>query len=152
MTESRGALTREDGSTLAWRRVDGEGPTVVWLGGVHSDMTGTKAEVLAEQHAAQRADGRELCDELVGPAGDAVHEQVRAQEAERGDRRLDVALRRGAPAEEPRHLQREEELEAPPARERVPRNSRARAPRARMPVQCRKQHKPTRPWWASRQK
>lgn len=52
MTESRGALAREDGSTLAWRRVDGEGPTVVWLGGFHSDMTGTKAEVLAEQAKA----------------------------------------------------------------------------------------------------
>lgn len=52
MTESRGALTREDGSTLAWRRADGEGPTVVWLGGFHSDMTGTKAEVLAEQAKA----------------------------------------------------------------------------------------------------
>lgn len=52
MTESRGALTREDGTLLAWRRVDGEGPTVVWLGGFHSDMTGTKAEVLAEQARA----------------------------------------------------------------------------------------------------
>jgi pimeloyl-ACP methyl ester carboxylesterase len=52
MTESRGALAREDGSKLAWRRVDGEGPTVVWLGGFHSDMTGTKAEVLAEQAKA----------------------------------------------------------------------------------------------------
>ena len=49
MTESRGVLTREDGAKLAYRRVDGEGPTVVWLGGFHSDMTGTKAEVLAEQ-------------------------------------------------------------------------------------------------------
>jgi pimeloyl-ACP methyl ester carboxylesterase len=29
--------------------VAGAGPTVVWLGGFHSDMTGTKAEVLAEQ-------------------------------------------------------------------------------------------------------
>jgi pimeloyl-ACP methyl ester carboxylesterase len=52
MTESRGALAREDGSKLAYRRVDGEGPTVVWLGGFHSDMTGTKAQVLAEQAQA----------------------------------------------------------------------------------------------------
>jgi pimeloyl-ACP methyl ester carboxylesterase len=52
MTESRGALPREDGSNLAFRRVEGEGPTVVWLGGFHSDMTGTKAEVLAEQAKA----------------------------------------------------------------------------------------------------
>ena len=49
MTDSQGVLTREDGAKLAFRRVDGEGPTVVWLGGFHSDMTGTKAEVLAEQ-------------------------------------------------------------------------------------------------------
>ena len=52
MTESRGVLTREDGLKVAYRRVDGEGPTVVWLGGFHSDMTGTKAEVLAEQAKA----------------------------------------------------------------------------------------------------
>lgn len=52
MTESPGALTREDGSRLAFRRVSGEGATVVWLGGFHSDMTGTKAEVLAEQAQA----------------------------------------------------------------------------------------------------
>ncbi|WP_297506443.1 alpha/beta hydrolase [uncultured Caulobacter sp.] len=52
MTESRGALAREDGLNLRYRRVDGEGPTVVWLGGFHSDMTGTKAEVLAEHAKA----------------------------------------------------------------------------------------------------
>jgi pimeloyl-ACP methyl ester carboxylesterase len=52
MTESPGAVTREDGSKIAFRRIEGEGPTVVWLGGFHSDMTGTKAEVLAEQAKA----------------------------------------------------------------------------------------------------
>lgn len=52
MTESPGALTREDGSKLAFRRISGEGATVVWLGGFHSDMTGTKAQVLAEQAQA----------------------------------------------------------------------------------------------------
>lgn len=52
MTESRGVLATKDGSKLAWRRVQGEGPTVVWLGGFHSDMTGTKAQVLAEQAEA----------------------------------------------------------------------------------------------------
>jgi pimeloyl-ACP methyl ester carboxylesterase len=36
------------GAALAWRRVAGVGPTVVWLGGFHSDMTGTKAQVLAD--------------------------------------------------------------------------------------------------------
>ncbi len=52
MTESPGALTREDGARLAFRRISGEGATVVWLGGFHSDMTGTKAQVLAEQAQA----------------------------------------------------------------------------------------------------
>ncbi len=36
------------GYRLAYRRVKGEGPTVVWLGGFRSDMTGTKAEALAD--------------------------------------------------------------------------------------------------------
>jgi pimeloyl-ACP methyl ester carboxylesterase len=48
MAESNGALNRPDGEKIAWRRVDGAGPTVVWLGGYRSDMTGTKAEALAE--------------------------------------------------------------------------------------------------------
>src|ERR1700710_1863627 len=48
MTELSGFLDRPDGERLAWRRVDGAGPTVVWLGGFRSDMTGTKAEALAE--------------------------------------------------------------------------------------------------------
>ena len=37
-----------DGVRLAWRRVPGEGPTLVWLGGFASDMTGTKAQALAD--------------------------------------------------------------------------------------------------------
>jgi pimeloyl-ACP methyl ester carboxylesterase len=48
MTESSGLLDRPGGEKLAWRRVDGAGPTVVWLGGYRSDMTGTKAEALAD--------------------------------------------------------------------------------------------------------
>jgi pimeloyl-ACP methyl ester carboxylesterase len=48
MTERVGFLARPDGETLAWRAVDGAGPTVVWLGGFRSDMTGTKAEALAD--------------------------------------------------------------------------------------------------------
>jgi pimeloyl-ACP methyl ester carboxylesterase len=48
MDETRGSLARPDGEKLAWRRVDGAGPTVVWLGGYRSDMAGTKAEALAE--------------------------------------------------------------------------------------------------------
>ena len=46
MSETSGDLER-DGQRLAWRRVDGAGPTVVWLGGFHSDMAGTKAQALA---------------------------------------------------------------------------------------------------------
>ena len=36
-------LLRPDGETLAYRRLAGAGPTVVWLGGFNSDMSGTKA-------------------------------------------------------------------------------------------------------------
>lgn len=52
MKELQGFLDRPDGSRLAWRRVEGAGPTVVWLGGFKSDMSGTKAEALAEWAAA----------------------------------------------------------------------------------------------------
>src|SRR5207253_646345 len=48
MTETSGFLERPDGERLAWRRVAGAGPTVVWLGGYRSDMAGTKAEALAD--------------------------------------------------------------------------------------------------------
>jgi pimeloyl-ACP methyl ester carboxylesterase len=48
MSEIEGFLPRPDGEKLAWRKVEGAGPTVVWLGGFKSDMTGTKAEALAE--------------------------------------------------------------------------------------------------------
>jgi len=39
-------LTCRGGETLAWRRVEGDGPTVVWIGGFRSDMEGTKAMAL----------------------------------------------------------------------------------------------------------
>lgn len=39
-------LKRPDGETLAFRRIEGEGPTVVWIGGFRSDMEGTKALAL----------------------------------------------------------------------------------------------------------
>jgi pimeloyl-ACP methyl ester carboxylesterase len=48
MNETSGFLARPDGERLAWRRVAGEGPTVVWLGGFRSDMAGTKAQALAD--------------------------------------------------------------------------------------------------------
>ena len=39
-------LQRPDGERLAYRKVEGSGPTIVWLGGFHSDMLGTKAVAL----------------------------------------------------------------------------------------------------------
>ena len=41
-------LTRLDGETLAFKQIDGSGPTVVWVGGFRSDMEGTKALALDE--------------------------------------------------------------------------------------------------------
>lgn len=48
-------LPRSGGGSLAFRRLEGRGPGVVFLGGLHSDMTGTKATALA---AHCRAAGR----------------------------------------------------------------------------------------------
>lgn len=48
MGEEAGLLDRGDGVRLAFRRIAGAGPTVVWLGGFMSDMTGTKAQALAD--------------------------------------------------------------------------------------------------------
>jgi len=53
MSETCGEHVGPDGVSLAWRKVAGAGPTVVWLGGYRSDMTGTKAEVLAGWAQAQ---------------------------------------------------------------------------------------------------
>ena len=53
MSEEIGCLDRGDGETVAWRRVAGRGPTVVWLGGFMSDMTGTKAQALADWALAE---------------------------------------------------------------------------------------------------
>src|SRR5258706_9725255 len=47
MTETSGWL-EHDHARLAWGRVDGRGPAVVWLGGFRSAMSGTKAQALAE--------------------------------------------------------------------------------------------------------
>ena len=41
-------LNRGDGERIAYRKVEGAGPTVVWLGGFHSDMEGTKALAVAD--------------------------------------------------------------------------------------------------------
>jgi len=48
MSEVSGELVRPDGERLAWKRVEGRGPAVVWLGGFKSDMAGTKAQALAD--------------------------------------------------------------------------------------------------------
>jgi pimeloyl-ACP methyl ester carboxylesterase len=53
MSERAGFLERPDGAKLAWRRVEGRGPTMVWLGGFRSDMAGTKAQALADWALAQ---------------------------------------------------------------------------------------------------
>jgi pimeloyl-ACP methyl ester carboxylesterase len=46
VAETSGRL-EHDGVEIAWRRVAGVGPTVVWLGGFHSAMAATKADALA---------------------------------------------------------------------------------------------------------
>jgi pimeloyl-ACP methyl ester carboxylesterase len=56
MKETTGRLDRPDGEQIAWRRIDGRGPTILWLGGFRSDMTGTKAQALADwAHERDRA-------------------------------------------------------------------------------------------------
>ena len=55
MTETSGFLDHE-GARLAWRRIAGHGPTVLWLGGFHSEMTGTKAQALADWAASAGRD------------------------------------------------------------------------------------------------
>ena len=52
MTDSLQHLVRNDNLRLASRVVHGTQPTVVWLGGFHSDMAGTKAQILADQARA----------------------------------------------------------------------------------------------------
>lgn len=54
-TELAGAL-EVDGAAIAWRRVPGSGPTVVWLGGFRSEMSGTKAAALADWAASRNHD------------------------------------------------------------------------------------------------
>ena len=46
MSEQIQRLQRPDGETLAFKKVEGLGPTVIWLGGFRSDMEGTKAVAL----------------------------------------------------------------------------------------------------------
>jgi len=53
MQDDTGTLPAADGTPLAFRRIAGKGPGVVFLGGFHSDMTGSKAAFLAEWCAAR---------------------------------------------------------------------------------------------------
>jgi pimeloyl-ACP methyl ester carboxylesterase len=47
MAETTGRLDRANGTSLAWIRLDGRGPTIVFLPGFRSDMTGDKATAMA---------------------------------------------------------------------------------------------------------
>jgi pimeloyl-ACP methyl ester carboxylesterase len=47
MNQTTGRLDRNNGTELAWVRLQGRGPTVVFLPGFRSDMTGDKATALA---------------------------------------------------------------------------------------------------------
>ena len=47
MTETIGRLDRDNGTELAWARLSGRSPTIVFLPGFRSDMTGDKATALA---------------------------------------------------------------------------------------------------------
>jgi pimeloyl-ACP methyl ester carboxylesterase len=51
-SETTGRLDRGDGVGLAWAKLAGRGPTVVFLPGFRSDMTGDKATALAAHCAA----------------------------------------------------------------------------------------------------
>ncbi len=55
MTETTGRLDRGNGIELAWIKLEGNGPTVVFLPGFRSDMTGDKATALAGFCAEQGA-------------------------------------------------------------------------------------------------
>ncbi len=54
MQEETGRLDRGDGIALAWARLAGRGPAVVFLPGFASDMSGAKATALAGACAASR--------------------------------------------------------------------------------------------------
>jgi pimeloyl-ACP methyl ester carboxylesterase len=53
MSEESGRLVRADGVDLAWKRLPGRGPTIVFLPGFRSDMEGAKALHLAGFAAAR---------------------------------------------------------------------------------------------------
>ncbi|MCX7932748.1 MAG: alpha/beta hydrolase, partial [Rhodovarius sp.] len=58
MTEETGSIPARDGTPIAYRRLSGRGPGVLFLGGLRSDMTGAKATALAGWAAEA---GRAFC-------------------------------------------------------------------------------------------
>ena len=52
--EDTGTIAAADGTPIAYRRIAGNGPGILFLGGFKSDMTGTKAEALSVWCAEQR--------------------------------------------------------------------------------------------------
>ena len=56
--ENSGRLDRGDGVELAWARIEGRGPTVVFMPGFSSDMAGSKALDLGSRTAASDAGPR----------------------------------------------------------------------------------------------
>lgn len=52
--EDTGTIAAADGTRLAYRRLAGNGPGIMFLGGFKSDMTGTKAEALSAWCQEQR--------------------------------------------------------------------------------------------------
>jgi len=56
--EDIGTIPAEDGTPIAFRRLPGRGPGIVFLGGFKSDMTGSKAEALSDWAAAK---GQAFC-------------------------------------------------------------------------------------------
>jgi pimeloyl-ACP methyl ester carboxylesterase len=56
MSDAPSILTREDGATIGYRQRKGKSPTVVFLCGFRSDMSGTKAEAL-DAFCAARGQG-----------------------------------------------------------------------------------------------
>lgn len=53
MTEKEGRLARDPGATVAYRQRAGAAPGILFCGGFHSDMTGTKASYLSDWCAAR---------------------------------------------------------------------------------------------------
>jgi pimeloyl-ACP methyl ester carboxylesterase len=67
MSNGAGILTRENGTTIAYRRGFGKNPGVVFLHGLRSDMNGTKAVALEK---LCREEGRAfVCFDLSGHGG-----------------------------------------------------------------------------------